>query len=58
MNPASNVAYVLLNTHKHHHNETLHIFTIFLSIGLFMLYLCDLLFISIFIFIMITRIIP
>ena len=51
----------VLNKYKHHHNETVLIFTTFVSmsldLGLFMSYLCDLFFIFIFIFIMINPII-
>ena len=61
MNWASNVAYVLLNTCKHHHTETFFIFTIFLSISrpglLFMSYLYDPFFIFIFIFITVNHMI-
>ena len=61
LNWASNVAQVLLNTYKYHHNETLYIFTIIVFISRprsIYVYLCDLLSISIFIFIMINCIIP
>ena len=54
---ALNVAQVFLNTYKHHHTETPFIFTIFLpclDLGLFILYLCDLFFIFILIFIMVN----
>ena len=60
MNWVSNVACVLLNIYKYHHTETLsyllYLYTC-LDLGLFMLYLCDLFFIFIFILIMINRII-
>ena len=60
LNWASNVAQVLLNIYKYHHNETLYIFTIIVFISRprsIYVYLCDLLSISIFIFIMINCII-
>ena len=50
----------LCNTYKHHHTETLFIFTILypcLDIGLFMSYICYIFFFHMFIFIIINRII-
>ena len=50
---------MLLNTDRNHHAETLFIFTIFvlfLDLDLFTSYLCDLVFISVFSFIMINRV--
>ena len=49
-NWVSNIAYVLLNTYKHHHTETLFIFLYLsrcLDLDLFISHVCDTLFISI-----------
>ena len=58
MNLASLVAEVLLNKLRHHHTETIFIFSIFVPISRprsILSYLCNLFFIFIFIFIMINR---
>ena len=57
MNRASNVAQVLFNIYKHQHTETLCNLLYLcpcLELDLFMSYICDLFFIYIFIFIIIT----
>ena len=60
LNCASNVSYVLLNTYKHHHRETLFLFTKFVFMSRpRSIYIVSVwfIFIFIFIFIMINRII-